>query len=162
HHPQAQAAGAAEGGQAPDEDDRAGGGAAGGLHRRPVHPARQALARPRPATGQTEEAAQPPAPVPPDAAKTGRTMATVASTAKPTPTQPRMSPASARPAPCSPVRRIWLRATWPSTTAGMAGSGHSIICATPQTRLAMAMPLVFGGASGAGGPPPGRSMTTES
>ena len=45
HLPQAQAAGAAEGGQAPDEGDRPGRGAAGGLHRRAVHLRAQALAR---------------------------------------------------------------------------------------------------------------------
>ena len=39
HHPQAQAAGEAEGGQEADEDDRARRRAAGGLRRGPVHPA---------------------------------------------------------------------------------------------------------------------------
>ena len=37
HHPQAQAAGEAEGGQEADEDGRPGRGPAGGLHRRAVH-----------------------------------------------------------------------------------------------------------------------------
>ena len=37
HHPQAQAAGEAEGGQEADEDGRPGRGAPGGLHRRAVH-----------------------------------------------------------------------------------------------------------------------------
>ena len=37
HHPQAQAAGEAEGGQEADEDDRPGRGPAGGLRRRAVH-----------------------------------------------------------------------------------------------------------------------------
>ena len=37
HHPQAQAAGEAEGGQEADEDDRPRGGPAGGVRRRPVH-----------------------------------------------------------------------------------------------------------------------------
>ena len=40
HHPQAQAAGEAEGGQEAHEDDRPGRGAAGGLHRRAVQRAR--------------------------------------------------------------------------------------------------------------------------
>ena len=52
HHPQAQAAGAAEGRQEADEDGRPGRGAAGGVHRRAVHRGREArVARPLPPVG---------------------------------------------------------------------------------------------------------------
>ncbi len=57
--------------------------------------------------------------------------------------QPRIKPASARPAPCSPLRLIWCRAMWPNTIAGMVASGPNVNCATPQTRLAIASPLVL-------------------
>jgi hypothetical protein len=57
--------------------------------------------------------------------------------------RPSVKPASARPAPCSPVRLIWLRAMWPHTIAGMVASGPKANCASPQARLAMASPLVL-------------------
>jgi hypothetical protein len=52
--------------------------------------------------------------------------------------RPSVKPASARPAPCSPVRLIWLRAMWPHTIAGMVASGPNANCASPQARLAVA------------------------
>ncbi len=64
----------------------------------------------------------------------------------------------------SPVRLIWCRAMWPSTMAGMVGSGPNANCATPQARLAIASPLVGLGAPPGTGPTraPGRSVTTWS
>jgi len=85
--------------------------------------------------------------------------------------QPSIRPASARPAPCSPVRLIWLRAMWPSTIAGMVASGPNANCATPQARLAIASPLVLAtgatmvvpaGTGGMAGRPAGRSVTSRS
>ena len=55
HHPQAQAAGEAEGGQEADEDGRPGRGAAGGLHRRAVH-RRRARRRQGPEVTPTRQA----------------------------------------------------------------------------------------------------------
>jgi len=82
--------------------------------------------------------------------------------------QPSTSPASARPAPCSPVCLIWLRAMWPSTIAGMVASGPKANWATPQARLAIASPFVRAGMGtgaaepGTAGCAAGRSVTTWS
>src|SRR5438270_117181 len=80
------------------------------------------------------------------------------------PIQAASSPASAIPAPCSPVRLIWCLAMWPSTMAGMVGSGPNANCASPQARLAIASPLVGLGPRRGTGPTraPGRSVTTWS
>src|ERR1039458_3542640 len=58
-----------------------------------------------------------------------------------TPAQPSSSPVSARPAPSCPVRRIWPRATWPRTIAGMVESPAVNGCATPQASEATASEL---------------------
>src|SRR6266566_1899378 len=74
--------------------------------------------------------------------------------------RPSVKPASARPAPCSPVRLIWPRATWPNTIAGMVASGPNTNCASPQARLAIANPLVLVTGVATVGGATGRSDTT--
>src|SRR5688572_11868275 len=65
-----------------------------------------------------------------------------------TDSQPRMSPAIAKPSPLSPVRRISVRAVWPRITAGRPVIPKVIVVSTPQTMEPTALPFVGGGWAG--------------
>ena len=92
---------------------------------------------------------------------------TITSTTTLTPIQPSTRPTVASAPPRSPVRRIWLCATWPRTTAGIMVRPPVNGCARPHTSDATASGLVLGvaatgGQDGTGATtwPPGRSAVT--